>query len=57
MRAPVAVTSAHTSATASCLTSAMVAHTIRCLAGVKQVGVADMCELVTATGARIFGPW
>ena len=38
-------------------TPAMVAHTVRCLAGVKQVGVADMCELVTATGARVFGPW
>jgi TatD DNase family protein len=38
-------------------TPAMVAHTVRCLAGVKQVGVADMCELVTATGERMFGPW
>jgi TatD DNase family protein len=38
-------------------TPAMVAHTVRCLAGVRQVGVADMCELVTATGERMFGPW
>ena len=38
-------------------TPAMVAHTVRCLAGVKQMGVADMCELVTATGERMFGPW
>jgi TatD DNase family protein len=38
-------------------TPAMVAHTVRCLAGVKQVGVADMCALVTATGERMFGPW
>ena len=38
-------------------TPAMVAHTVRCLASVKQVGVADMCELVTATGERMFGPW
>jgi TatD DNase family protein len=38
-------------------TPAMVAHTVRCLAAVKQVGVADMCALVTATGERMFGPW
>ena len=38
-------------------TPAMVAHTVRCLASVRQVGVADMCELVTATGERMFGPW
>jgi TatD DNase family protein len=38
-------------------TPAMVAHTVRYLAGVKQLAVADMCALVTATGARMFGPW
>jgi TatD DNase family protein len=38
-------------------TPAMVAHTVRCLASVKQVSDVDMCELVTATGERIFGPW
>ena len=38
-------------------TPAMVAHTVRCLAEVKQVAVADMCAAVTATGARMFGPW
>ena len=38
-------------------TPAMVAHTVRCLAGVRQAGVADMCGLVTATGERMFGPW
>jgi TatD DNase family protein len=38
-------------------TPAMVAHTVRCLAEVKQVGIADMCALVTATGERMFGPW
>ena len=38
-------------------TPAMVAHTVRCLADVKRVGVADMCALVTATGERMFGPW
>jgi TatD DNase family protein len=38
-------------------TPAMVAHTLRCLAEVKQIGVEDMCALVTATGERVFGPW
>jgi TatD DNase family protein len=38
-------------------TPAMVAHTIRRLASVKQVSVEDMCALVTATGERMFGPW
>jgi TatD DNase family protein len=38
-------------------TPAMAAHTVRRLAGVKQLAVADMCALVTATGARMFGPW
>ena len=36
---------------------AMVAHTVRALAAVKQIGVAEMCALVTATGERMFGPW
>jgi TatD DNase family protein len=38
-------------------TPAMAAHTVRCLAEVKQLAVADMCALVTAAGARVFGPW
>jgi TatD DNase family protein len=38
-------------------TPAMVTYTVRCLAEVKQLAVADMCALVTATGARMFGPW
>ena len=38
-------------------TPAMVAHTLRCLADVKQIGIEDMCALVTATGERVFGPW
>ena len=38
-------------------TPAMVAHTLRCLADVKQIGIEDMCALVTATGERMFGPW
>jgi TatD DNase family protein len=38
-------------------TPAMVAHTVRCLAAVKQMDVADMCARLTATGERMFGPW
>jgi TatD DNase family protein len=38
-------------------TPAMVAHTVRCLAEIKQRAVADVCAQVTATGARMFGPW
>ena len=38
-------------------TPAMAAHTVRRLADVKQLAVADMCALVTATGERMFGPW
>jgi TatD DNase family protein len=38
-------------------TPAQVAHTIRCLASVRQIPVEDMCALVTATGERMFGPW
>jgi hypothetical protein len=34
-----------------------VAHTVHCLAEVRQLTVADVCALVTATGARMFGPW
>jgi TatD DNase family protein len=36
---------------------AMAAHTLRCLAEVKQIDTALLCELVTATGERVFGPW
>jgi TatD DNase family protein len=36
---------------------AMVAHTVRCLAGIKQTSVEEMCALLTATGERAFGPW
>jgi len=38
-------------------TPAMAALTVRCLAEVKELPVAEMCALVTATGARMFGPW
>ena len=36
---------------------AMVAHTLRAIAEVKHVGVAEMCAAVTAAGERAFGPW
>jgi TatD DNase family protein len=36
---------------------AMAAHTLRCLAAVKQIDIAQLCALVTATGERVFGPW
>jgi TatD DNase family protein len=38
-------------------TPAMVAHTVRYLADLKQVSVEQMCALVTAAGERAFGPW
>ena len=36
---------------------AMVAHTVRALADIKQIGVADLCGQLTATGERMFGSW
>ncbi len=36
---------------------AMVAHTLRAIAEVKQIGVAELCAAVTATGERVFGAW
>src|ERR1039457_1059841 len=36
---------------------AMVATTLRALADVKQLAVAELCAAVTATGERLFGPW
>ena len=36
---------------------AMVAHTLRALADLKQIPVEELCGLVTATGERMFGPW
>ena len=36
---------------------AQVAHTVRFLAGLKQVSVAEMCDAVTANAERVFGPW
>ena len=36
---------------------ALAAYTVRALADIKQVGVADLCAQLTATGERMFGPW
>jgi len=36
---------------------AMVAHTLRAIAEVKQLDVAELCATVTATGERVFGGW
>jgi len=36
---------------------ALVAYTLRALAEVKQVGLAELCTTITATGERVFGPF
>jgi TatD DNase family protein len=36
---------------------AQVANTLRCLAQVKGMDLADLCDTVTATAERLFGPW
>jgi TatD DNase family protein len=36
---------------------ALAAHTARRLAEVKDMDVAELCAMVTATGERVFGPW
>ena len=36
---------------------ALVADTVRCLAEVKRMDVAGLCDAVTATAHRAFGPW
>ena len=36
---------------------AQVAHTIRALAAIKELGVAELCAILQATGQRVFGPW
>jgi TatD DNase family protein len=36
---------------------AQVAHTLRALAAVKQLDVAELCATIEATGERVFGPW
>jgi TatD DNase family protein len=36
---------------------AQVAHTLRAIAEVKQMDVAELCAVLMATGERVFGPW
>jgi TatD DNase family protein len=36
---------------------ALVAHTLRAIAEVKHVDLAELCAAVTATGERVFGSW
>jgi TatD DNase family protein len=36
---------------------AMAAYTVRCLAEVKGLDLAGLCDLITATADRTFGPW
>jgi TatD DNase family protein len=36
---------------------AMTAYTLRCIAEVKGMDVAELCDAVTATALRTFGPW
>jgi TatD DNase family protein len=36
---------------------AQVAHTLRAIAEIKQMDVAELCAVVMATGERVFGPW
>ncbi|HZC41451.1 MAG TPA: TatD family hydrolase [Streptosporangiaceae bacterium] len=38
-------------------TPAMAAHTVRCLAGLKQLPAGEMCARITATAERVFGRW
>ncbi|HEX4255411.1 MAG TPA: TatD family hydrolase [Streptosporangiaceae bacterium] len=36
---------------------ALTAYTVRCLAEVKNMDVAELCDQLTATGERMYGPW
>lgn len=36
---------------------AQAAHTLRAIAAVKNMDVAELCEILTATGQRVFGEW
>jgi TatD DNase family protein len=36
---------------------AMAAYTVRCLAEVKGLDLAELCDVITATAERTFGPW
>ncbi|MFD0685178.1 TatD family hydrolase [Actinomadura fibrosa] len=37
--------------------SYLIPHTVRAMAEVKDVDVADLCAAIAATGERVFGPW
>jgi TatD DNase family protein len=36
---------------------AQVVHTLRALADIKQIDLAELCAIIEATGERVFGPW
>ena len=36
---------------------AQVAHTLRAVAELKQLDIAELCAVVTSNGERVFGPW
>jgi len=36
---------------------AQVAHTVRALAAIKELDVAELCAIIEANGERVFGPW
>ena len=36
---------------------ALAAYTVRCLADVRNMDVAELCDQLTATGERMYGPW
>ena len=36
---------------------AQVAHTLRALATIKELDVAELCAIIEANGERVFGPW
>jgi TatD DNase family protein len=36
---------------------AQAAHTLRALAAIKQLDVAELCAVIEATGERVYGPW
>ena len=36
---------------------ALTAYTVRCLAEVRNMDVAELCDQLTATGERLYGPW
>jgi len=36
---------------------AQAAHTLRAVAAVKGIDVADLCSTIMSTGERVFGPW